>query len=242
MSGASGRWRRSVSWGAIVGKGAGVATAGETRETVTVDRRSLIGLLSGLGAVILALVGLGVWTWLTAGQVGQIKAVLCGQHVVPISDGKVAASQEKRLVSLCGVRVTRGPRGEVGFVGPRGPIGLTGATGARGPRGARGERGPAGASARERVLRGATGATGARGPAGATGAQGPPGPAGPPSANGGGGGTGARGPAGPPGERGPAGPRGPSGITGPIGPVGPSVPISEVVSQVCARLPVRLCK
>lgn len=192
-------------------------------DTVTVERRTLVMLLGGLGAVILCLIGLAVWNYLTGTRIDAIKAVVCGQHVVQVKDGKIEARQAARLKELCGVRVLRGPRGVIGFIGPPGP------QGPQGPPGRRGSAGP----------QGPQGAPGVGTP-GRPGALGPSGPAG----SGGGFGTGVAGPRGPAGPQGPSGPQGPRGFPGPIGPVGPVGPVGPppavgtVVGQVCARLPV----
>lgn len=216
MSGASGR--------CVLRANCGTCVMRETRQLVTVERRSLVWLLLGFALIILAVVGLGVWTYLSSGQIGALRAVVCGQRVVPVQ-GVVDRGQLRRVERLCGVRA--------------GARGLPGARGVRGVVGSRGVRGVAGA----RGSRGAVGVRGPRGPAGRAGPQGPRGERGPV-------GVGARGPAGRQGERGPAGPAGPAGVRGPAGPLGPvgpagapgpSVPLSTVVAEVCARLPVHLC-
>lgn len=192
-------------------------------EVITVRRKTLVGLIAGLAAVMAALVGLGIWNYLTGASVSEIRAVVCGQRIVPLDGGDTSRRQVARINRLCGTRTSAGARG------PRGAHGVIGVLGPTGPRGPVGPKGGAGAR----------GATGARGPAGVAG---PRGPAGPPTL----GPAGPRGPMGPTGPQGPRGlslpgPRGPIGPIGPIGPVGPEVPASQIVGEVCAKLPARLC-
>lgn len=200
-------------------------------ELVLVRRRALAVLAICIALGISSIIGLALWTLATSESLSTIRAVVCGQHVLPISgEPTIQAKEASRIKDLCGVRVAKGPRGQVGLIGP------VGAPGPPGPRGPQGLPGKAGANAK-----------GAAGPSGAPGAKGPPGAAGPRGPAGGsggilGGGVGPRGPAGPAGPRGPTGPAGPQGIRGLTGPEGPTGPagiapaVGTIVNEVCARL------
>jgi Collagen triple helix repeat (20 copies) len=228
-------------------------------ELIVLKRRALSVAVIAMSVFIASVIALALWTLSTSNDLASIRAVVCGQHVIPINPSKkIQAGEEKHIKDLCGLRVAEGPRGQVGLIGP---IGAPGPAGPKGPQGASGKPGPAGA-------RGPAGSPGARGTPGARGLTGAVGPIGPPGSAGGThfdsgipGPTGPRGPAGPAGPAGPRGatgligPKGPTGATGltgprgllgPIGPVGPAgptgtVPVSTIVSDVCEKLPVHLC-
>lgn len=203
---------------------------------LVVSRRSAITLWIAGSVLIASVIGLALWTLSQEGDVATIRAVVCGQHVIPVNAEKtIQANEERHIKDLCGVRITRGPRGAIGLIGPIGPPGPPGRAGPPGPRGPAGVPGRNGAAG-STGARGKIGATGPRGPSGPIGPRGPAGLSGSPNTN--------RGPIGPRGPAGPIGPQGPQGargLVGPIGPAGFSPPVSVIVAAVCQRLAAHLC-